>query len=276
MKGLHISFALCFLVAASACSDSDRETTAPEPPVPPAPSVLLRDIVIPNLPSPFYHFEYDAEGRVRLASFASSFTIYDVIYEGDRINALANNTLGNRDRLRYTYDEAGRVGSVSYVDPNGLVFATVSLLYEGQRLTGLERRRRVNSVFVVEKAMAFAYHPDGNLQEIIEHHPAIAGRQVETTTIDRFDGYDDGVNVDGFSLIHNEFFDHLVLLPGVQLQSGNPRRETRTGDGVNYTVDYSYTYDDENRPLVKDGALTLTSGPDAGRKFTTRSVFSYY
>jgi len=27
------------------------------------PAVLLRDIVIPHLPSPYYHFEYDATGR---------------------------------------------------------------------------------------------------------------------------------------------------------------------------------------------------------------------
>jgi hypothetical protein len=46
------------------------------------------------------------------------------------------------------------------------------------------------------------------------------------TTVDLFEQYDNKVNVDGFSLIHDDFFDHLVLLPGVQLQKGNPGRQT--------------------------------------------------
>jgi hypothetical protein len=74
--------------------------------VPPR-AVLLRDVVIPNLPSPYYHFEYDSTGRVTTASFASGFTMYQVIYQGDRITELRNNTLGNQDRLEYTYDGAG-------------------------------------------------------------------------------------------------------------------------------------------------------------------------
>ena len=101
-------------------------------------------------------------------------------------------------------------------------------------------------------------------------------REEETTTVDRFERYDDKINVDGFSLLHEEFFDHKVLLPGVQLQKGNPARQTHTGDGVNYAVDYIYTYDDLNRPLTKAGALTFSNGPDAGKTFATRSIFSYY
>ena len=65
----------------------------------PPPAVLLKDIVVPNLPSPYYHFEYDATGRVSAASFASGFTQYQVTYQGDQISELRNNTLGNQDRL---------------------------------------------------------------------------------------------------------------------------------------------------------------------------------
>ena len=130
--------------------------------------------------------------------------------------------------------------------------------------------------FIIDKTMSFTYHPDGNLLEITEHRPPIDGLQPEATTVDRFEQYDDKINVDGFSLIHDDFFDHLVLLPGVQLQKGNPGRQTHTGDGVNFSVDYSYTYDDKNRPLAKAGDLTITNGSDTGRKFQTSSVFSYY
>jgi hypothetical protein len=94
--------------------------------------------------------------------------------------------------------------------------------------------------------------------------------------LDRYEQYDRNVNVDAFSLVHDDFFDHVVLLPGVSLQRGNPGRVTHTGDGVNYVVDYTYTYDGENRPLVKSGDLRLTNGNDVGRRFATRTEYSYY
>ena len=124
--------------------------------------------------------------------------------------------------------------------------------------------------------MSLSYYPNGNLLEITEYRPAIDGLQTEATTVDRFEQYDDKINVDGFSLIHDDFFDHLVLLPGVQLQTGNPAKQTRTGDGTNFTVTYSYLYDDKNRPLTKTGDLTLLNGADAGRRIQTSTVFSYY
>ena len=62
----------------------------------------------------------------------------------------------------------------------------------------------------------------------------------------------------------------------MQLQKGNPQRETRTGDCLNYVVAYTYTYDDQSRPLSKIGALTITNGTDAGRQIQISSAFSYY
>jgi hypothetical protein len=257
----------------AACSDGSQTTTAPPPP---APTVFLKDIVIPNLPSPYYHFEYDATGRVSSASFASSLTMYGVTYDGGRISQMKNNTLGNQDRLEYVYDNQGRVSSVTYVDPNGVVFTRVSLSYAGQKLTGIERARKLGADFVVDKTMTFSYYPDGNLLEITDHRPAVEGRQTESETFDRFEQYDDKVNVDAFSLIHNDFFDHLVLLPGVQLQKGNPGRETLTGSGDNFVIDYTYSYDDKNRPLTKSGDALALNGVNAGRRFQTTSQFSYY
>jgi hypothetical protein len=154
------------------------------------PAVLLRDVVIPNLPSPYYHFEYDATGRVTAASFASGFTMYQVIYQGDRISELRNNTLGNQDRLEYTYDGAGRVTRINYVRPNDSVFTRLALTYAGEKLASLERQRLLSGTFVVDKTMAFSYYPDGNLEELTEHHPAIGGMQPEATTLDRFEQYD--------------------------------------------------------------------------------------
>jgi hypothetical protein len=264
---------LLVAVTVSACAGSDAAPTSPPPP---APSVFLEDVVELRLPSPYYHFSYDQSGRIATASFAAGIRAYGVTYDGDRITELRNDAAGNRDRLAYSYDDAGRVGGVSYVDGTGTVFARVRLTYAGQRLTALDRERLLDGTFVVERSMAFSYYADGNLLEIADRHPAIAGRQDEANAVLHFEGYDDGVNVDAFTLIHDEFFDHLVLLPAVQLQKGNPARVTRTGDGVNYVEELTYTYDAAKRPREKNGVLTYTNGPDAGRQFATQSLFTYY
>ena len=270
----RISLLLLLAGAMSACTGDPG--TGPKPPVPPAPAVLLRDIVIPSLPSPYYHFEYDTDGRVIAASFASDLRKYDVVYDGGRISELRNNAVLNGDRLAYFYDDAGRVSSVRYVNADGVVFTLLFFSYDGQKLTGVERDRRVDGGFIIDKTMSLSYYADGNLREITERRPAIDGQPDATTTVDRFEQYDDKTNVDGFSLIHDDFFDHLVLLPGVQLQKGNPARQTHTGDGINFTVDYSYSYDDKNRPLTKHGEVTLLNGSDAGQQSQTNSLFSYY
>ena len=237
--------------------------------------MLLQDLVIPNLPAPFYHFEYDGAGRVRTASFASGLNTYDVSYDGNRISEMRNTIIVNHDRLRYSYDDLGRVSGVTYADATGRIYTTLFFWYDGARLTKLERAHRVDAGFIIDKTMSFTYYADGNVQEITEHRPELDG-QPATTTVDRFEQYDDRINVDGFSLLHDDFFDHLVLLPDVQLQPGNPAREIRTGDGLNYTVIYQYVYDASNRPVSKTGNGTFDNGADAGRRFQTQSLFTYY
>lgn len=274
-------FFLIVAVMMFACKKEKVTYTPPQqdPPdttVSQVPAVLLKDIVIPNLPSPYYHFEYDMAGKVSFASFASDFTRYDFVYNGNKLGEMRNNIIVNRDTLRYFYDGAGRAIAVNYTDITGTLYIKVSLTYNGQKLVKLERERKLGSDFVVNKVMTFSYYADGNLKEIIDHRPAVEGRQPESTSTDRFEQYDDKINVDAFGLIHNEFFDHLVFLPGVQLQKNNPRKETVSGDGTNYTVDYTYTYNDRNLPLHKAGDLIFTGGPNAGQRFQTNSFYSYY
>jgi len=271
---MRIRRAFITAIAAAALSSCGGErVTAP---VARATPVLLREIVIPSLPSPYYHFEYDSTGRATKASFASGFTMYDLTYDRDRIAEMRDNTLGDRDRLVYAYDNAGRVATIKYVDESERVYTIVSFTYDGQKLTRLRRERMIGGTFVIDKTTTLSYAADGNLRELTEHRPLIDGYQTETTGTDRFEQYDDKINVDAFSLLHTEFFDHLILLPDVQLQEGNPRRVTHSGDGDNYTVDYTYTYDDRNRPLTKTGEVTFVNGPNAGQKFETLSMFSYY
>src|SRR3954467_4082430 len=116
---------LLILAAALAACNGESGTTAPTAPTPPDPTpspVLLRDIVLSNLPSPYYHFEYDAAGRVVAASFASGLTNYEVAYDGGRISELRNVAVQNGTRLAYLYDDAGRVNVVKYLDATGLVY----------------------------------------------------------------------------------------------------------------------------------------------------------
>jgi hypothetical protein len=272
MHRRYLLFVIAIFVLASCKKD---KYISPVIPAPVIPTVFLKDVVIPRLPSPYYHFEYDATGKVSFVSFASDFTRYDVIYNGDRISEMRNNILVNKDRLQYSYDNAGRVNNITYADSMGIVYTRLDLSYDEKKLIKIGRERKTTAGFVFDKTLSMSYYPDGNLMELTYHYLAFNG-QTDAVFTDRFEQYDNKINVDGFGLVHNEFFDHLVLLPGVQLQKNNPGRESRTGNAQQYTVDYSYTYNNENLPLTKKGNLMLLTGTGAGQQVETNSVFSYY
>lgn len=261
------------LIAAAALScGGDLAPTMPPPP-PPVADVRLKEIVIPSLPSPFYRFEYDATGKITFASFASDLRRYDIHYDGNRLREVE--AIGLRpERLTYFYDDAGKVSTVTYTDGTGTVYVRIHLTYAGERLVMLERERRVEGGFQLDKRMSFVYAVDGNLAELTDQRLPFPG-QTEVTLVDRFEQYDAGINVDGFSLIHSEFFDHLVLLPGVRLQLGNPAAVTRSGSDLDYHIEYAYTYDGANRPRSKHGTGVILSGTSAGQRFETNATFSY-
>jgi hypothetical protein len=252
--------------------------TVDQPPTPDVATakVLLKDMVVPNLPSPNYHFEYNADSTVAVASYASDFRKYNIAYAWDRISAMTNDIAGLQERVEYLYDNAGRVIQVNYINVLGILDTKVFFTYDGKKLTKLERQRILGSEFVVNKVMTFFYYEDGNLKEIIDHRPAVDGRQVESTSSDKFARYDDKINVDGFSLLHNDFFDHLLILPGVQLQKNNPGREILTSDNNSLEINYTYTYNDKNLPMSKQGEVTITAGASAGQTLQTNCNYTYY
>jgi hypothetical protein len=248
-----------------------------ENPPPQTSQVLLKDVVEENWPSPYYHFEYDGSGKVSLMSFASDYNKYAVVYAADKISEMRNTVTENKDRLQYTYNSDGKVELIKYVDSTGSVYKTVDLFYDGPRLVRLNHARRTVAGFVAEKTITISYYNDGNVMDVTDNllpFDAVPGGQV----IIHFEQYDDKINVDGFSLIQDELFNHqhLFLLPGVQLQKNNPQKETRTGDGLNFTVDYTYTYNNKNAPVTKKGDRVFTNGPFAGQHFETNSTFSSY
>lgn len=281
---MRYKFLLLILIPAILLSCKKEAVTtnvppAPQtPPVPPVvvPAMLLKDIEIPNLPSPFYHFEYNKDGQIIFASFASGLNMYNVLYNGSQITEMRNNTIANNDRLQYVYDKDDRVSAVNYTDPNGLVFTRVNYSYDADKLIRIEWEKLIGADFVVFKTMDMSYYPDGNLLELTQHRILIKDGPEEIIFKETFEEYDNKINVDGFSLIHNDFFDHLVLLPGVHLQKNNPGRVTRTESTSNFTIDYAYEYNDKNFPLAKRGLVTITSGPNQGQTFSTGSSFTYY
>src|ERR1700754_4190910 len=70
--------------------------------------ILVKDITLPGLPSPYYHFEYSADSMITLVDFASGYTIYDVLYDGNRITEMRDNIFVDHDTLRYIYNETGK------------------------------------------------------------------------------------------------------------------------------------------------------------------------
>jgi hypothetical protein len=259
------------LLAALAVACGDNPTS----PIDAPPPVRLKDVALSSLPSPLYHFDYDADGRITSISYASQLATYDVIYTGNRVTEVRSRALTNPVRLQYEYDDAGRVTAVKYANDSG-VFIVAFMTYDGPRLATLERDHRVAGGFIVDKTMTMYYDGAGNLRDLITHRPAIDGVQGELTTFDQFTDYDTGINVDGFSVIHDDFFDQLILLPGVQLQRTNPRRVMHLSNVTGFVVDYSYTYDAHNRPTGRTGNLTFTSGDLNGQTFVLSAVFSYY
>ena len=276
-------FRVLFLVTAMGCVTGPDLTHPPPPPATPPPSpvrpplsiadVQLSEIVIPNLPSPHYRFEYDSSGRIRHAAFASNVRTYDIEYEGNRIAGITS-TRFPVERLAYSYNVDGEASLITYSDAAGVVYVRVHLAYAGTRLVGLKRERLIGGTFRAEKRLSFEYDPAGNLEELTDERLPVGGLTA-STVVDHFEGYDKGTNVDGFSLIHTESADHLILLPGVRFQLGNPARVTRSGSGLNYHIDYTYTYDDKGRPLTKHGDVTVLGGANDGQRFQTSAAFSY-
>src|ERR1044072_7980325 len=254
---------IVLVVAVFTACKKEKEINYPITPSASAP--LLKEIVIPHLPSPFYDFEYDANGKPIFASFASDLTRYNITYDAGRIHEMRNNILVNKDRLQYVYDSNENITSINYADSTGVVYIKIDLLYSNGKLIKLERARKSVSDFVLDKRSTMSYYEDGNLKDITYHYLPFNG-QPEIFYTSHFEQYDDKPNSDCFDLIHNEFFDHFFLLPGVQLQKNNPGKEIRTGDGSNYTIDYTYTFNEKNYPLNKKGNMLFTSGADAGRR----------
>jgi hypothetical protein len=273
MQARTICFSLIVTLLVTSCKKD------PDPVIPPPVQekrVLLKDVVIPNLPSPYYHFEYRTDSTRIKAAFASDLNMYDIIYDGTRIAEMRSNTFTNKDTLKYQYDNAGKVTLIRFVDENAITYRRAFFTYNGSQLASIEWEHKENNTgFISDRTLSFFYYADGNLKELREHRPA-RGAEPEANYTTLYEQYDDKINVDDFMLLHDGFHDHLFLLTGIRLQKNNPRKETRTGNGVNYTADYTYTFQADGTPLQKSGTVLFSTGQQAGQTFYSTVSYHYY
>jgi hypothetical protein len=259
------------------CKKERAATTIPGPvPAEISKKVLLKDITIPLLPSPFYHFEYSADSIVERVSFGSGFTMYDVFYDGNRISEMRDNIIVNHDTLRYHYDNTGKIATINFINEANVTYRHVNFSYNGQQLKEIDWDHQEAAIgFIIDRTLTFTYFADGNVKEIREHRPVISGSP-ELNLLTQFDQYDDKINVDDFSLLHDGIRDHLFLLPGFRIQKNNPLKETRTGDGDNYIATNTYIYKSDGTPLTKSSDLLFTKASKTGQRFLATTNYSYY
>jgi hypothetical protein len=270
-----ILYAMALAIISVSCK-KDGNSGSPSLPEKPNHKVLLKDIIIPHLPSPYYHFEYGPDSLINKTNFASGYFIYDVFYNNNRISEMRNNILVNHDTLRYVYDINGRVVTVNFIDQNNVLKRHVVFTYDAGKVSRILWDHKANDgEFITDRTLSFTYHPDGNLKDMTDYRPAIPGAE-EINFATHFDNYDDKVNVDDFTLIHDGIHDHFLILPGLQLQKNNARKEWVTGITDQYTVEYNFTYNADDTPVLKSGEFTFTSGSQAGQKLNVSTSYSYY
>jgi hypothetical protein len=268
------------MVIFSALLFACRKEHAPHTPPPggQAAKVLLKDITIPNLPSPYYHFAYNPDSSVSLVDFASGFSIYNVVYSGGKISEMRNNIIVNHDTLRYVYDSAGKLAMLKFINDANVIYRVAFISYQGDQVKKIEWDHKVDNVgYLIDRTLTFTYHPDGNVETIAEHRP-VQDSSPEYNSTRQFEQYDDKINVDDLTLIHDAFHDHLFLFQGFRLQKNNPGMETfSAGAGLAaYTVNYTYSYNSDRTPALKSGDLLFTAGADSGKRFQTSEAYGYY
>ena len=128
---------LLFLVAISCRKDSIKNPPPPvEDPVSDARTILLKSIIEPGLPNPYFSLSYDANGFATGINFADNFQMYQVDYKNNRVDKVTNTK--NPQTLQYYYT-GKHVSYVSQVNLDGTKNNSYKLLYDqAGRLSSLQ------------------------------------------------------------------------------------------------------------------------------------------
>jgi hypothetical protein len=259
---------LVCLLAASCKKEAPRQPVAAE--------IFLKSIAFQSLPAPYYQFEYSGPARVSKVTTDGGDVLYQAIYDGRRLLELVQQQARQAKSILYSYGSSNQVESLRFLSAGGEVERRCFLRYDAQgRLDEMEWEVKAGASFAADRTIQFAYNEKHNVTERREQCHFIDGRQEAATLIDTFEDYDDQLNIDGFTLLqrHNGPF---VLLPGVVLQRNNPRRVTRTGTGIHYQIDYTYTYTKKRCPLERKSTMVINNGPQAGQRTEATTAFAYY
>jgi hypothetical protein len=266
---------LFFLVAISCRKDSIKNPPPPvDEPVSDARTVLLKSIVEPGVPNPYFGFSYDPNGFVTGISFADSIHVYHLSYKNKRIDQVINTSFGQT--LQYHYS-GKHVSYISHVDESGAKAFSYTMVYNGsgllKTLTWFEFISANDSVCT--RKVELAYSPDGNLSSCEDYrgnesdHYAL--KLIATHT---YSNYDNGINVDDFGMF-KDFFGQLLFMPQVKLQKNNPGIEIIQGVNTDLRLEFQYHYQN-GLPVEKFGTLKVTRGPNTGSVYPFSIRMNYY
>lgn len=253
------------LLSIAACCDKDAGPLPDITSVTDQQNVRVKEIVVRNSPSPYYHFTYDDSGYVTTLRYSDDLYVYDYFYKNRRIDSVTTSSTDAR-YLLYRYNDH-KVTSVLQYDNTGLR-QTVSIKYDNRnRVIRMEWQPTSSPPF--EKFTEFEYYDNGNVSHMKTTYPASG-----TTSTVTYEAYDNKMNVDGFG-IYQDFFDHLIFLPAVKFQQNNPTRMKVVSGPNERTIQHDYTYQG-SLPIQRNSTTQVTSGPGSGQNFTAQTTFSYY
>ena len=100
----------------------------------------------------------------------------------------------------YQYDNSGKLSFVRINSEDGsTVLKRGFLTYDNQnRLKEIEWELNTTAGFALQRALSFTYHSDRNVAERRDRRHLIEGKQTEALFVERYEQYDDKLNVDGF------------------------------------------------------------------------------
>ncbi|PWU00317.1 MAG: hypothetical protein C5B52_09120 [Bacteroidetes bacterium] len=262
---------LALFIAISSCH---KKYDTPEPSITDASNVLLKDVNIERLPSPYFTFQYDNSGFVTHVDFASKMIGWRVQYENNRVIRMVDS---NGDSLNYSYDK-NQVISIRHTKAASgeKTWHYEFIYYNSELLKEIKYWSFANGSTdsVLSRKVDLQYSPDNNLTEYDDFNVDANGSLSLVARV-KFTGYDNGKNVDDFYLLKN-FFEDFLYLPQIKLQRNNPALQMYEGAVEDFTFEYKYSYNGDNIPVEKNANVSITRGPNTGQKFTSRSQYTYY
>jgi hypothetical protein len=237
--------------------------------------ILVKEVEVSALPSPFFHFEYDAQNFVTAIHFANDIKTYHPIYQNKRVIRVNKiNTSGFNDGyMLYTYNNQNVIAIDEY-NKHSQKFLKHELSYNNARqLTQIIWKNYTSTSENLYKKIDFDYWEDGNLKNASTY--LNNGTELEFMYKDSYSQYDNKECVDDFYL-YKQFMESVIFLPQVKLQKNNAHRLETTTPAYTNRVDWQFDFSG-NLPIKKTGSMYQIAGPNVGNTPATfYTTFSYY